>query len=87
MKPILALVLAAGLAACAGSDRPQLPVASAPLPQGYTCDEQRRAGAEFRALPADSMLRRFVDDYGLLRKQLRALHKLPEPTPCPPATP
>lgn len=83
MKPLLALILAALVAACA-EGRPQLPVASAPLPQAYTCAQQRQAGAEFRALPADSMLRVLIDDYGLLRAQLRALHKLPEPTPCPP---
>jgi len=45
-----------------------------PLP-GYTAAEQARAAEELEKLPADSMARRLVTDYGRIRAQCRALNK------------
>lgn len=71
------LVLA--LAACA----PEAPTASAaPWPTVYTCDQQRRALAELQSLPATAQLWIMMDDYRVMRRQLRALHRHPEPAEC-----
>ena len=59
----------------------------APMPRTYTCEQIHKAAAEHLALPPDSMLAVLVDDYRLERKQLRALHGLPDPAPCPKAPP
>lgn len=79
------LLAVALLSACATV----APVAAivAPVPRAYTCEQLRRAAAEHLALPPDSMLAVFVDDYRIERRELRALHGLPEPTPCPKAAP
>lgn len=76
--------LATSVAACATPPLPQ-PAGRvvAPLPKEYSCDQQRRLAAEFEALPADSMARQAIQDYGGERRDLRAVHKLPDPPPCP----
>jgi hypothetical protein len=86
-----ALIAAIALSAIwlpTGCSTPATPgaVAIAPVPKEYTCDQQRLAGGELRALPPGAMLRRMVDDAYELRIRLRALHKIPEPA-CPPGTP
>lgn len=73
----VALVIAA-LAAC--TPTPPSPSA-APLPRAYTCEQQARLAAEFRALPDGSMLRVAVIDYGEERDKLRALHGI-KPERC-----
>lgn len=83
MRKAVAIAALLALAACADAGRPQLPVATAPLPKQYDCELSRKAAAELRALPPDAALRTYLDDYHELRIRLRALHKLPEPTPCP----
>lgn len=70
------------LAGCTTPPMPA-PLTVAPLPQQYTCAESRQAGVELRTLPVDAMLRRYMDDYGAVRRRLRALHNLPAPEPCP----
>lgn len=81
----LALVMVGILAACAPVVPPPTPapVVVAPMPRSYTCEQSRAAAAEYRALPAGSALKTYVDDYGLERRQLRAVHGLPEPAACP----
>lgn len=69
------------LASCA--PRPEAaPIVAAPYPQQYDCKDLRQANAEFEALPAGSMLAVMISDYGKERKQLRAVHGLPDQT-CP----
>lgn len=77
-RNIAALALAVTLAACT----PEPPTAVAPRPQSYSCDQQRRMLAELQGLPATAALWIAMDDYAVLRRQLRALHKLPEPRAC-----
>jgi hypothetical protein len=78
----LSLPLGLLAAACAPTPTPA-PVVVAPVPKTHTCDQTRKAAAEFRALPGDSALAVLVDDYRIERKLLRAVHGLAEPTPCP----
>lgn len=42
-----------------------------------------RLANEFAALPAGSMLKTAIVDYGRERDQLRAVHGLPRPAACP----
>lgn len=71
-----------GLALTACEPKPG-PVVVAPRPAEYTCQQSRQAADEFDALPAGSMLRVYVTDYGRLRRALRAVLGLPEPAKCP----
>lgn len=79
----IALIAGAALA-LAACGTPAQPAATsvAPVPKEYSCADQRKAGAELRALPPDAVLRRFMDDYRDLRIRLRALHNQPEPASC-----
>lgn len=79
--PILAL--GGALAACSPPPPVVAPSIVAPLPQEYTCDQQRRLATEFAAMPADAMARQAIVDYGRERDQLRAIHGLPRPAACP----
>ena len=45
-----------------------------PFPE-YTAAEQLRAGQELEALEEDAALRKFMEDYGVLRVRLRALRR------------
>lgn len=74
---IIAVALA--LVSCASTP---VPPVVAPVPITYTCAELRQAGEEYAALPPASALRRLVDDYGVERRQLRALHRIPDQV-CP----
>lgn len=79
-KVAIVLTVAAAVNGCV----PQAPAPSAaPLPREYTCDQQRRALADLRTLPATSPVWIWMDDYRVERRQLRALHGLPEPKGCP----
>lgn len=69
------------LAACDPSPK-RMPVSAAPIPKVYSCEQSAKAAKEFRALPADSVLAQWMDDYRIERKALRALHQIPEPDPC-----
>ncbi len=71
------------LASC-GEQKPQPaePVV-APYPKEYTCEQSKKAAAEFDALPPGSMLRVYVSDYGQERRELRAALNLPTPPACP----
>jgi len=52
------------------------------MPQEYSCEQQRRLANEFAAMPATSMARQAIIDYGRERDQLRAVHGLPRPAAC-----
>jgi hypothetical protein len=83
MGPFNHLILAAyGLYVLAACTPAPPPISTAPYPVQYTCDQSRRAAAEYAALPEGTMLRRYVDDYGAERGALRRLHKLPDPKAC-----
>jgi len=78
-----AAVSSLALAGLLGACTPQAPAPSAaPLPREYTCDQQRRALADLRTLPATSAVWIMMDDYRVERAQLRALHGLPSPAGC-----
>jgi hypothetical protein len=55
----------------------------APRPAEYSCAQSKAAAAAFDALPAGSILRIYVGDYGQLRRALRAALGLPDPPKCP----
>ena len=83
---LLGLVLASGallLAACQPPPPAPAAVVVAPLPQQYTCAQQRQLANEYAALPTGSMLQTAIADYGRERKQLRAVHNLPDDKACP----
>jgi hypothetical protein len=81
------LALAVVLAGCSGpvqlSTAPPAAVVVAPTPKTYTCAQTREAAGELAALPAGSMLRTLIDDYGDLRDKLRAALGLAPPPKCP----
>lgn len=69
------------LAAGCGERSIATPVMVAPIPKQYTCAEQQQALVELQSLPASSIIRRrFIPDYGQLRNELRALHRMPAPS-------
>lgn len=78
----LPVALAVALAAC--SPPAPIPVAPvvAPLPKQYSCSQQRQLANEFAAMPAGSMARQAIQDYGQERDELRAVHGLPKPAVC-----
>lgn len=78
------LVVLLALVACA--ERPPVPVVEAPTPQAYTCEQSQQAGREYDALPPTAQLRIYLNDYYLLRRQLRRILGLPEPSPCSPTS-
>lgn len=82
-SPWWALAIGVSVVACMAT--PPAPAVVAPQPVAYTCDQLKKLAAEHLALPPDSMLAQAMDDYRLERKELRALHGLPEPAPCPKA--
>lgn len=72
-----------GLAACSPPPPVVAPLVVAPVPVTYTCPQQRQLANEFAALPAGAMLKTAIQDYGRERDELRAVHGLPKPAPCP----
>ena len=78
-----AVAIIALVAACSPPPPAIGPVVVAPRPQEYSCEQQRRLANEFAALPAGSMLKTAIVDYGRERDQLRAVHGLPRPAACP----
>lgn len=78
-----AITLIALIAACSPPPPVQVAPVVAPLPKVYTCDESRRLANEFAGLPAGSMMRQAIQDYGQERDELRAVHGLPKPAACP----
>lgn len=56
---------------------PQVLVSVCPIPTQYTPDQETQAKAEYDALPAGAVLRRFIDDYGTERDKLRACRATP----------
>lgn len=70
MRKLYAIILALSVAACATA---AVTVPTCPPLVEYTAEEQERALAELKTLPPEAMLRRFVNDYGKLRAQCRAL--------------
>jgi hypothetical protein len=82
---ILLAVLA--LAACSPPPPTPSPPSAAPVPQQYSCEDNHKAAAEHAKLAKSSILVKWLDDYRVERKALWAFHKIPEPTPCPKATP
>jgi len=80
---IAALAIGMLVAACAVAPPPApAPAAVAPKPVEYSCEQQLQLARELDALPAGAVTRQVVDDYRIERKQLRALHRLPEPRVC-----
>lgn len=75
------LILALG--ACSPPPPVTAPLVVAPRPQEYSCEQQRRLANEFAAMPAGSMAKQVIVDYGRERDQLRAVHGLPRPAACP----
>lgn len=75
------LILALG--ACSPPPPAATPIVIAPMPKQYTCEEQRRLANEFAAMPAGSMAKQAIQDYGRQRDELRAVHGLPKPAVCP----
>lgn len=71
------------LAACSPPPPTVAPIVVAPMPKVYTCEQQRQLADEFAALPAGSMAKQAIQDYGGERDQLRAVHGLPRPAACP----
>jgi cytochrome c biogenesis protein CcdA len=66
IRPVFAGILAGILAGCSPT-----PVAVCPSIVSYTQGEQTQAADELSALPAGSILPRFMTDYGVLRAKLR----------------
>jgi len=60
--------LALMLSACAS----HTPIPVCPEPVPYTAEQQNQAADELEALPPGSILPRFMQDYGILRAQVRA---------------
>jgi hypothetical protein len=71
------------LGACSPPPPVVAPIVVAPMPQEYSCTQQRQLANEFAAMPAGSMARQAIVDYGRERDQLRAVHGLPRPQACP----
>jgi hypothetical protein len=71
-KPFLLALL---LGACAHAE--VAPAVVAPAPIKYTCAQEKRLAAEYRALPSDAMLKQAMDDYHGERQQLAAVRKEP----------
>jgi hypothetical protein len=67
------LLLALLLGACAHNEA--APAVVAPVPIKYTCAQEKRLAAEYRALPPDAMLKQAMDDYHGERQQLAAVRK------------
>ena len=82
-KPLWAACFMALAAACAPAPVPS-PVVVAPMPAQYNCSQFAQMAAEYRALPAGSMLAVAMDDNRVLRLALFRLHGLKEPPPCKP---
>ena len=70
LRPI-ALIVTLWLTGCGGASFSPTVSACPPLVV-YSAAEQKRAGDELAALPADSVVARMIDDYALERDQLRA---------------
>ena len=71
-KPVVFSAALLALVACESTSFTAKPVEpSRPCPPltTYSCTDQSRAAAEIKALPADAVLPRFMDDYGRMRKQ------------------
>ena len=83
IRAAAALTLIALVAACSPPPPVVAPVVVAPMPRAYTCQQSRQLANEFAALPAGAMLRVAIIDYGQVRDELRAVHGLPKPAPCP----
>ena len=84
MRLVLAALAASiALAACSPPPPVVAPIVVAPMPQVYTCTQQRALANEYAALPAASMLKTAIADYGRERDELRAVHGLPKPAACP----
>jgi len=66
MKPLLIIAATALLSACATA--PTDPIC-APLAR-YDRETQRAAAAELHALPPGVVLRRLIEDYGVLRARI-----------------
>lgn len=84
---LLIIAAAVLLTACETATVAPAPAVVAPRPVEYTCEQYAQAAAEFRSTKPGGMLRRIFDDYRMERKQLRAIHKIPEPPPCPASGP
>ena len=69
-----ALVLVAGIAACAlvGPPPSSRDAALCPEPKHYTTEQEKRAAAELLALAPDSVLGAMITDYARERAELRA---------------
>lgn len=78
-----ACVILALVAACSPPPPALAPLVVAPMPRQYTCEQSRQLANEFAALPAGAMLKTAIIDYGQERDELRAVHGLPRPAPCP----
>ncbi len=72
MRQIVQVLLFVPMALSAGcATAISEPVCLAVVP--YSRADQARAADELAALPADAVLRRFVEDYGELRARVRAV--------------
>jgi hypothetical protein len=70
------IVLGAALLLGACGDRPALaPATMAPPPARYTCEQEKKLAAEFKALPTGSMLKQAMNDYHVEREELAAARK------------
>lgn len=73
MKKFLAVLgLTLGLVACATA---AITVPTCPPLADYTPAEQDQALSELQTLPSNAILRRFMNDYGKLREQCRAMKR------------
>ena len=82
-----AAVAVAGFVAFLGACAPvptAAPVVVAPTPTSYSCSQFVQIAAEYRALPAGSMLAVVVDDYRAERLVLYRLQGLKDPPACKP---
>lgn len=82
VRAAAAVTLIALVAACSPPPPVVAPSVVAPLPRQYTCEQSRQLANEFAAMPAGSMARQAIQDYGQERDELRAVHGLPKPAAC-----
>lgn len=73
MRRHILVLLAVSLYGCAATGTPPpSPGVRCPAIRQYTLTEEQAVAQELKKLPSDSSVKRFIDDYGELRVQVRA---------------
>lgn len=72
-RHILVLLAVSLVMGCAATGTPPPgPSVRCPAIRQYTLTEEQAVAQELKKLPSDSSVKRFIDDYGELRVQVRA---------------